>query len=275
MKNNTKPKVLNVLLWLASVAAMIGIMILGSNLFEENDLELLIEFIVITIVTLLFLYLISGKKTFTFFKNRTGYTIKMLLPTLIFPAIFFFFGLVSLFADRPGLAPNWQINVLLSSLSLFLVGIYEEGCFRACACDAMLPAFRKFKHPFLLTALISGLVFGWVHVVSADFSDLQQTLQFILKIATLAISGASYMILYWKTRNLLGLAIVHCLNDLLPEILSQMFVWNIKETDGYISGDAGTTVIYAVQLAFNLFCLIHIYRHVGKTIDYKKTLEEW
>ncbi len=169
MTNGTKPKALNILLWLTSVAAMIGIMILGSAFFEESYLELLIEFAVITVVTLLFLYLISGKRTFSFFNNRTGYTVKMLLPTLIFPAIFFVFGLVSLFADKPDLAPNWQIKVLLSCLSLFLVGIYEEGCFRACACDAMLPAFRKFRHPFLLTALISGLVFGWVHVVSADF----------------------------------------------------------------------------------------------------------
>ena len=275
MTHDSRPKVLNILLWLASVGAMIGIMILGSRLLEENNLELLMEFTLITVVTMLFLYLISGKKTFTFLNNRTGYTVRMLLPTLVFPAIFFAFGLLTLLMERPPLSPSWLPDVLLTSLNMFLVGIYEEGCFRACACDAMLPAFRKWRHPFLLTALISGLVFGWVHVVRVDFSDLQQVLQFVLKIATTGIGGITYMILYWKTRNLLGLAIVHCLNDLLPEFFYQMFVWNIQESSGYTSGDTGTTVVYVVQLLFNLFCLLLVWKRVGKTIDYQKTLEEW
>ena len=59
-----------------------------------------------------------------------------------------------------------------------------------------------------------GLVFGYLHVVSVDFSDLQQCLQFFLKIANLTVSGTTFMTLYWKTRNLLGLAIVHGLPDL-------------------------------------------------------------
>ncbi len=88
------------------------------------------------------------------------------------------------------------MNLLLFAANMFLVGVYEEGCFRACACDALLPALKKTKHPFLLTALISGAVFGYVHVVSADFSDLQQTLQFFLKIINTAVFGAALMLLY-------------------------------------------------------------------------------
>ncbi len=270
-----KAKLLNILLWLASVAAMIGIMMLAGRLFEESNLELLIKFSVITIVTLLFLYLISGKKTFTFLNNQTIYTIKGLRLTLLFPLVFFGAGLLSALMERPPLSPSWLPDILMTSFSMFLVGIYEEGCFRACACDALLPAFKKLKHPFLLTALISSLLFGWVHVVRTDFTDLQRVLQFILKIATTGASGATYMILYWKTRNLLGLAIVHCLNDLLPEFFYQIFVWNIQETVSYTSGGLSTTIVYLIQLIFNVYCLIYVYQQVGKTIDYKKTLEEW
>ena len=276
MIRSEKYKWVNVLLWLASVMAMIGLMILGSRLGDEDNLSLLAEFTVITAVTLLFLYLISGKKTFTFLNNRTGYTVRMLLPTLIFSAIFALFGGISALMDHPPVRAGWAVQLGLSAVNMFLVGVYEEGCFRACACDALLPLLKGRKHPFLITALISGLLFGYVHVVSVDFSDLQQTTQFFLKIVNLFISGATFLILYWKTRNLLGLAIVHGLNDFLPDFLNQIFVF--KETDtssGYTSGDASTTVVYLIQLAVELICLLIVYRRVGKTIDYKKTLEEW
>ena len=276
MIKNEKLKWLNVLIWLASVVSMIGLMILSSNLFQETNFTLLLEFTVITIVTLIFLYLISGKKTFTYLNNRTGYTVKMLFPTLIFSIIFAFFGLFTLFFDKPPLISNWPVNLLLFAINMFLVGVYEEGCFRACACDALLPLLKKTKHPFFLTALISGLVFGYVHVVSTDFTDLQQVLQFLLKIINLAVSGATFMILYWKTRNLLGLAIVHGLNDFLPDFLNHIFLFeNTQTSDGYISGDFGTTVIYLIQLAFEVLCFIYVYKKVAKTLDYQKILEEW
>ena len=197
------------------------------------------------------------------------------MPALIFPGFFALMSIISLIMNKPALYENWLKNIVLLTINMFLVGIYEEGCFRACACDALLPAFKKCRHPFLLTAVISSLLFSYVHVVRVDFSDLQQVIQFTLKILTVAMTGITYMILYCKTRNLLGLAIVHCLNDFLPSFMFEIFKWeNITET-GYTSGNSGTTIVYIVQLVFNIACLIYVYRKVGKTIDYRKTLEEW
>ena len=276
MKTNNFKKYLNVVLYAACVLSMIGLMILSSRIMEEDNFSLMIEFLVITVVTLLFLYLISGKKTFSYMNNHTWYSIKHLLPTLIFSTIFMLFGVLSFLGDRPKLNPDWLKNLILFTINMFLVGIYEEGCFRACANDAMLPAFAKLKHPFLLTAFISSVVFGYVHVVNVDFSDLQQVLQFFLKIATTGLTGAIYLIVYWKTRNLLAIGIVHFLNDWIPGFLYEIFIWeNISDSGSYTTGDSGTTIIYAVQFVFMLLCLIGVYRKVGKTIDYQKTLEEW
>ena len=67
MIKKEKPKVLNIFLWLASIFFMLGIMEFSSRfILEENNFTLLIEFIIITVVTLFFLYLISGKKLFLF-----------------------------------------------------------------------------------------------------------------------------------------------------------------------------------------------------------------
>ena len=86
MIKNEKLKWINVIFWLASVGVMIGLMILLGRYMDDSDIGLFLQFVIITIVTLAFLYLISGKKTFTYWNNETGYTVKMLLPTLIFSA---------------------------------------------------------------------------------------------------------------------------------------------------------------------------------------------
>ncbi len=276
MIKNEKLKWINILFWLASVAAMIGLMIFCGRYMDDSTTGLLFEFVIITVVTLAFLFLISGKKTFTFLNNETGYTVKRLLPTLIFSGIFGLFGVLAWLMDRPPLREDWPFNLLISVITMFLVGVYEEGCFRACACDALLPVLKKTKHPFFWTAIISGLLFGYVHVVSVDFSNLQQTLQFILKITNLLIAGSTFMILYWKTRNLLGLAIIHGLNDLLPDLVNQIVLFESNEdSGGYVNGDLGTTIVYLIQFIVEMICFIYVYVKVAKKIDYKKTLEEW
>ncbi|MBQ1354879.1 MAG: CPBP family intramembrane metalloprotease [Solobacterium sp.] len=276
MNLTDKRKWVNVVLWLLSVASMIGLMILGSRILVEDNGGLLVEFAVITIVSMLWLYLISGKKTFSFLTNQTGYTFRMLAPTLIFSAVFGLFGILEVFFEHPPLIPGWPVNLALFAADMFLVGVYEEACFRACACDALLPLLKNRRHPFLWTALISGLVFGYVHVVSADFSDLHQTLQFSLKIANTAVYGSMMMILYWKTRNLLGLAVIHGLNDFLPGFLDEIYQFTAADTSAtYTSGDSGTTIVYLIQLAVELVCLFYIYRKVGRNLDYKTILKDW
>ena len=276
MIRSEKWKWLNIVIWLASVASMIGLMILGGKVLKEDNVGLFIEFLVIAVVSLVYLYLISGKKTFTFLNNQTGYTVKMLLPTLIFSSFFCLLGVLALFFEKPSLQPNWLLNLLFSAANMFLVGVYEEACFRACACDALLPVLKKLKHPFLLTAVISGLVFGYVHVVSVDFSDLQQVLQFFLKILNTGLYGGTMMILYWKTRNLLGLAIIHGLNDFIPDFLNQIFLFeNSSDSGSYTSGDVSSTVVYVIQLVVQLAIFLYVYKKVAKTIDYQKILEEW
>ena len=125
MKSNSNKKYLNIVLYIASVLAMIGLMILGGRILAEDNFGLMIEFSVITVVTLLFLYLISGKKTFSCMNNQTWYSIKHLLPTLIFSIFFMLFGVLSYVFDKPQLNLDWIKNLMLYTIDMFLVGIYE------------------------------------------------------------------------------------------------------------------------------------------------------
>ncbi len=79
-----------------------------------------------------------------------------------------------------------------------------------------------------------------------------------------------------KTRNLLGLAIIHGLNDFLPDFMNQLFLFKNQEDSGsYTTRESSTTVVYVFQLIVELICFIYVYIKVAKKIDYKKTLEEW
>ncbi len=137
MIKNEKLKFLNILLWLGSAAATIGIFNLWSRYLREDDIGLLIEFAVVTVVSLVFLYLISGKKTFSLTGRKLLTTVRILLPTLIFPVFFMAAGALSSLMERPAPNPDWLRDLLIFAASMFLVGIYEETVFRACAADVL------------------------------------------------------------------------------------------------------------------------------------------
>ena len=140
----------------------------------------------------------------------------------------------------------------------------------------MLPLLRKFRHPFFLTALISSLLFGYMHVMDVDWSNFQQVLQFFLKIAATGVSGATYMLAYYVTRDLLGVGIIHFLNDFLPSFFEYLFIWkDLPDESTYTTGNIETTFLYIMQTAIEIYILIHIYKKTWPGFDHKKALEEW
>ncbi len=91
------------------------------------------------------------------------------------------------------------------------------------------------------------------------------------------ISGECFgMDLYWKTRNLFGMALIHGFNDFLPNITDDIFAFEgMDRTEGYISGDSAATVIYLIQLCFEPAVFIYVYRKAWKNTDRQKVPEEW
>ena len=57
--------------------------------------------------------------------------------------------------------------------SAAFVGLFEEVAFRALINDAIVYQFRSFKHVFLLSAVLSSLIFGYVHVMFVPLSRLR------------------------------------------------------------------------------------------------------
>lgn len=265
----------SVLAWALSVllsfVILIGFMVIG-----DSDGISILSYCVTNLMLCFFLYAVSGKKTFERCGSQTGYVLKNGWPVLIFPFAFFAFGIIGAITNRAALNADWPIRLGACFILMMLAGVSEELGFRALACDALLPRLRNTRHPFLYTALISGLVFGVSHVILGGFDGWLSVVLGILKICTTAIFGASMMILYWKTRNVLTIGILHGLYDLLPTVYDYLFVTETAvESAGYTGGDMGSLVVYLIQLAVDLLVLRYMYKRVGTTINFQRVLEDW
>jgi len=256
---------------LLSFVILIGFMVIG-----DSDGISMISYCVTNLMLCFFLYAVSGKKTFEGCGSQMGYVLRNGWPVLIFPFIFFAVGIGDAISKGTPLNADWPIRIGTCIILMMLAGLSEELGYRAIACDALLPKLRSTRHPFLYPALISGLVFGVSHVILGGFDGWLSVVLGILKICTTATFGASMMMLYWKTRNVLAIGILHGLYDLLPLVYDYLFVTEkAAETAGYTGGDMGSSVIYLIQLAVDLFVLRYIYRKVGTTINYQQVLEDW
>lgn len=145
---------------LAVILAMAGIKLLdGAGLFGEAVLR-----IILAMAMGFFLYLISGEKTLDCCGDSTGYVIRVLTPCLILPAVIGLTGFLGFFTDTP-IRSNWPVQLLAGALEMLSVGLFEEILFRAVINDGIMYQFRNFKGVWILCALVSSLVFGWVHVI--------------------------------------------------------------------------------------------------------------
>ena len=94
------------------------------------------------------------------------------------------------------------------------VGLFEELAFRAVINDAIIYKFREKKYVFVLSAVVSSLVFGAAHIVGEfDATSAIAWGQAVAKTLESGVFGLALLILYWKTRNIWACGVAHGLFD--------------------------------------------------------------
>ena len=225
-----------------------------------------------------FLYLISGEKVFEKSAFKTsGYAIKKLIA---FPIFSLALGLMLLgynIWQKFPMNPAWPLDILSVVLFCLGVGIFEELIFRAILNDAIIYQFRKCKGVFVIAIIVSSFIFGYVHVMFEDISNTAVILPIAFKTISTGMQGACLTILYWKTRNIIGLAIIHALYDFFP-IAPTVLFQSGQELGSYASsGNGGAQPIgwYVVQIVFEVIVLLVLWKKVIKTIDFEGIRMEW
>ncbi len=263
---------------ITTIIAM-GFAVGGIKLIDaEGNFGMGILRLILTAAMCFFLYLISGEKTFKCCEKTTGYIFKHLKGLLIYAGVTLVITVPALIYSHNKLLDGWYIQIFLFAFLTLTVGLFEEFAFRAVLNDGLLYQFRNNKNIFVIIAVFGSLFFGFVHVVGEDISTPLFLAQAVLKTISTGLWGLCLLFLYWKTRNIWGLALLHGLYDYLLAVKDEVFASNQNTGSTYIkTGSLGYVAIgmFGVQTIINIIILILLWKRVVKTIDFDEMRKNW
>ena len=226
-----------------------------------------------------FLYQISGDKTLTSCYVSTGYVILNSMGFLVMSLIMGSVLLLSNIEEQVPLNDNPVLGLIIVFLMFISVGLFEELAFRAVINDAIIYKFREKKYVFVLSTVVSSLVFGAAHIVGEfDATSAIAWGQAVAKTLESGVFGLALLILYWKTRNIWACGLVHGLFDFFAGYTEGLFVPMKTSGSSYINtGEDGLQILitYFVIAAINVVLTFIVWKRVGKTIDFEKIRREW
>ena len=226
-----------------------------------------------------FLYQISGDKTLASCYVSTGYVILNSMGFLVMSLIMGSVLLLSNIEEQVPLNDNPVLGLIIVFLMFISVGLFEELAFRAVINDAIIYKFREKKYVFVLSAVVSSLVFGAAHIVGEfDATSAIAWGQAVAKTLESGVFGLALLILYWKTRNIWACGVAHGLFDFFAGYTEGLFVPMKTSGSSYINtGEDGLKILitYFAIAAINVVLTFLVCKKVGKTIDFEKIRREW
>lgn len=258
--------------------------VLGSGAGNSDLLSMGLLRFAVAMIEIVFLVLISGGKTFDKCCKTTGYIFKTVIPIFVFVFLFVGIGTVIDLTSGQKLVSNWPVQILLSAFLCLFVGLYEETAYRAIINDALLNQFRDYKGVFKLIAVVSFLFFGAAHVIGADISTPMSLAMVVMKTVSSGIFGLSLLFMYWKTRNLWGIALAHGLYDFVS-IAQEVIFFGDKvlgangPTGDYVVTDPnvgpGVLVVYVIMTIYDIAVALWIWKKHMKDVDFEELRKTW
>lgn len=182
--------------------------------------------------------------------------------------------LISNIEEKVPLKENPILGFIIIFLMFISVGLFEGAVIN----DAIIYKFREKKYVFVLSAVVSSLVFGAVHVLGFDPSSPVAWGQAVAKTLESGVFGLALLILYWKTRNIWACGLAHGLFDFFAGYTEGLFVPVGDSGSSYINtGEDGARILitYFIIAAINAVLTFIVWKKVGKTIDFEKIRREW
>ena len=250
----------------------------GMKILSAGDgdlLKMLALRVVLFLAICVFVYLISREKAFKNCHTTTGYVVRwellIMIPyTIMLPLQFTL--------EEGSIVPDWPVKLILSVILSVFIGLYEETVFRVVINDAILYKFRNCKYVFVWIAVISSLVFGVVHTIGADFSSASAYISAALKTVQVGLVGFCLLIMYWKTRNIWGIALAHALYDGLSIVPTSIYEGATKDLGSakeYVNLESGGNISYFILIVPLTIAAIILWIKVGRKIDFDEIRKTW
>ncbi len=250
------------------------------NFMPEGPLNFGISECIMAVAVFAVTFLFMGKEKVSFSTKGFRYAFGMLRGYYIFMVVITLLGILTHFLERVVLksgSPYQLIPFINIALVGLFVGIVEEFVFRGLMFGGLLQKFGNSKKSIIISAFISGFTFGALHVLGSvlggEVTDVGSAAAAGLKIFQCAIFGIILCLIYYKTRNLYVVAVLHSLDDFL------LFVTVGAKSTGaadYVSIDSGKMGLaigaYVVFILILVPCLIRSIRNItpGEAIPFDK-----
>ena len=257
---------------------ILSIRFLGPRM--TSDLEAGVLRLAFAFSGMCFLLLISGSKAFDRSSGTTGYVCKTLWPTLIISVFGFVAAIAGEIIKGTPLRSDCVLGVLIIAFEFLAVGLVEEVTARGLINDGLLYQFRDRKNIFFIIALVDVIVFGAAHIIGSKIDTPMAFAQALMKTLSAGVGALAYLFLYWKTRNLWGIAIMHGALDFIASIPEALFRQGAKDTAAsYVSADAKTALaavaVLGVDLIINIIIVIWIWKKHMKDVDFEEIRRTW
>ena len=262
---------------ITAVLAIVYILICLKTVHTGSYFQVFIVRTMLCGAVCFFLYQISGDKTLAASYNSTGYVLKCAIAFLILAGIFGILGLISAIGAK---LPMWDhpVREFITVFLMFIsVGLFEELAFRAVINDAIIYKFRYWKYVFVLSAVVSSIVFGAAHVIGFDATSPLAWGQAIGKTLSAGVFGLALLILYWKTRNIWACGIAHGLYDFFAGFSTGIFNDGDHLTTYILSDEKAwaAIILYSVLTLITTVFVVVIWKRVGKSIDFDEIRKDW
>ena len=230
----------------------------GSAVSPQRELLAGIGELIVAVVVFLLFGLFVGYRRLKPSGSGMGYGFRFLRVLLILTAVIVLGAdLIGYVATKAGPSPVWQ--KVVATVLLLSVGVVEEFTCRGMTFGGLLKALGKTRGGILTAALISSVLFGFVHVMSdvlnGDVADATAVLQAAGKTLSTAMFGFVLAAIYLKTRNIWVPVVLHSVYDgitfLSTFVLKPQTVGQEAELAKYIrTGETGKlgVLIYLVSI---------------------------
>lgn len=206
-------------IWIAALSVVFLFVLLRiTNYFPEGPLSFGIRECFLAALVFPWTFLFMGKEKVSYKPDGFGYSFRFFRGYLIAIVAISILSIVALIVQTGSFSAQ-PIKLLNAFMMGLAVGIVEEFIFRGLVFGGILQKIGNSKKNIIIAAVISGLIFGVMHVLDfaleGGLTNWDTVLTAALKTTQTGIFGIILAFVYIKTRNIYAVAAIHGLNDLI------------------------------------------------------------
>lgn len=241
-------------------ALVVGLGVLGLVPTDTSVASLIPVRLVLALFMMGLIAFLGGRKAITPSFKGVGFALRKSAYLLGLTFVVGMSGLAMLFAQGTGMVQGWYWQLVQAILLCVVVGLFEESLFRGIILSGLLAYGAKTRSGVMRAAIISSLIFGFVHVLPfflyGQVTTIPAFMQALFKTLGTGITGLLLAAIFIKTRSVWAIAAVHGLNDLFALISGALYGGAVATN--YVNNDPSVALMYVVVYFFTLILYIPV-----------------